>query len=124
MASEFDIIKYLSGILGGYVFDKAVLERIALERGVLEVTDYSSLDLKTRELLRADLAYAAYYSPHVWASSSQSHGSYTKTTGSQTISESDKERLYSIFAPIYQKYEDPKIEEILEQNGTVQWINV
>lgn len=122
MASEFDIIKYLSGILGGYVFDKAVLERIALERGVLEVTDYSSLDLKTKELLRADLAYAAYYSPYVWASSSQSHGSYTKTTGSQTISESDKERLYSIFAPIYQKYEDPKIDEILESGGTVEWI--
>lgn len=122
MASEFDIIKYLSGILGGYVFDKAVLERIALERGVLDVADYSSLDLKTRELLKADLAYAAYYSPHVWASSSQSHGSYTKTTGSQTISESDKERLYSIFAPIYQKYEDPKIDEILESSGTVEWI--
>lgn len=122
MASEFDIIKYLSGILGGYVFDKAVLERIALERGVLDVADYSSLDLKTRELLRADLAYAAYYSPHVWASSSQSHGSYTKTTGSQTTSESDKERLYSIFAPIYQKYEDPKIDEILESSGTVEWI--
>lgn len=122
MAGEFDIIKYLSGILGGYVFDKAVLERIALERGVLDVADYSSLDLKTRELLRADLAYAAYYSPHVWASSSQSHGSYTKTTGSQTISESDKERLYSIFAPIYQKYEDPKIDEILESSGTVEWI--
>ena len=122
MAGEFDIIKYLSGILGGYVFDKAVLERIALERGVLDVSDYSSLDLKTRELLRADLAYAAYYSPHVWASSSQSHGSYTKTTGSQTISESDKERLYSIFAPIYQKYEDPKIDEILESSGTVEWI--
>ena len=122
MASEFDIIKYLSGILGGYVFDKAVLERIALERGVLDVADYSSLDLKTRELLKADLAYAAYYSPHVWASSSQSHGSYTKTTGSQTISESDKERLYSIFATIYQKYEDPKIDEIVESSGKVEWI--
>ena len=63
MASEFDIIKYLSGIFGGFVFDKAVLERIALDRGVLEVTDYSELDTKTKELLRADLAYAAYYSP-------------------------------------------------------------
>lgn len=123
MASEFDIIKYLSGIFGGFVFDKAVLERIALDRGVLEVTDYSALDTKTKELLRADLAYAAYYSPSMWASSSRSHGNYKNSIGSQTISASDKEKLYNIFASAYKKYEDPKIEEILEQNGTVEWIN-
>lgn len=123
MASEFDIIKYLQGIFAGYVFDKTVLERIALERGVEDVESYSDLDQKTRELLRADLACAAYYSPNVWASSTQSHGSYTKTVGSQTIYVSEKERLYNIFASIYKKYEDPKLEEVLEQGGTVQWVD-
>lgn len=123
MASEFNIINYLSGILGGYVFDKAVLERIALERDVLDVVNYREIDTKTKELLRADLAYAAYYSPSTWASSEQTHGDYTKRVGSQTISLEEKNRLYNIFAPIYKKYEDEKLEEITANAANLQWLN-
>ena len=124
MASEFNIINYLSGILGGYVFDKSVLERIALERGVLEVVNYNELDKKTRDLLRADLAYTAYYSPTTWASSEQSHGDYSKRIGSQQISIEEKNRLYKIFAPIYEKYEDDKLEEIADSTANLQWLDL
>lgn len=123
MAIEFDIIRYLSGLLGGFVFDKATLEGIALERGVDNVTSFDELDDKTKELLRADLARAAYYSPNVWASSSQSHGSYTKSIGSQTLYEGNRERLYNIFSSIYKKYEDKALEEIEDQDSSVQWID-
>ena len=64
MGERFDIIEFLSG-LTNYVFDKAVLKRIALDRGVLSVTSYSELDDKTKDLLRADLLLAAYLSPNV-----------------------------------------------------------
>lgn len=123
MAIEFDIIKYLSGLLGGFVFDRATLEAIAWEREVTDVTSFDELDTKTKDLLRADLARAAYNSPNVWASSSQSHGSYTKTTGSQTLYSEDRERLYNIFYNIYKKYDDEKLIEIEKEDCNLQWID-
>lgn len=124
MAIEFDIIKYLSGLLGGFVFDRATLEAIAWEREVTDVTSFDELDDKTKDLLKADLARAAYYSPNVWASSFQSHGSYSRSIGSQTLYEGDRERLYNIFSTIYKKYEDKALEEITDTDNTVQWVNV
>lgn len=123
MAIEFDIIKYLSGLLGGFVFDRATLEAIALERGVADVESFDELDDKTKDLLRADLARAAYYSPNVWASSSQSHGSYTKTIGSQTLYEGDRQRLYNIFSNIYKRYEDKALKEIEAEDCNLQWLD-
>ena len=120
--NEFDIIEYLSGITQ-FTFDKAVLKRIALDRGVSEVTDYEELTQKQKELLRADLLYAAYLSPNIWASSTHSHGSYTKTIGSQTVYAVEKERLYNTFIGIYRKYEDEKLNEIEGTNATLQWLD-
>lgn len=120
--NEFNIIEYLSG-LTGYVFDKAVLTRVAYERGVQDVTNFEELDAKTKDLLKADLLYTAYLSPNVMASSTQSHGSYTKTIGSQTIYAAEKERLYNMFYNIYSKYEDDKIEEIKSNEATLQWLD-
>lgn len=122
MAQEFDIIKYISGLLAGFVFDKATLERIALDRGVMRVTSYEELDAKTKELLKADLAYSAYYSPTVWASSTQSHGSYSKSRGSQTVADNDKERLYNIFSSVYKKYDDPVLEQVEAEESNLQWM--
>ena len=59
MDEKFDIIEYLSGLFT-FTFDKAVLKRIALERGVYDVSDYSELDTQTKDLLKADLMYAIY----------------------------------------------------------------
>lgn len=120
--NEFDIIEYLSG-LTGFVFDKAVLKRIAYDRNVFEVTDYEELDTKTKDLLKADLLFTAYFSPNIWASSTQSHGSYTKSIGGQTIYTADKERLYNTFVRIYSKYEDDKLEEVKANEATLQWLD-
>lgn len=122
MNDEFDIIEYLSGITQ-FTFDKAVLKRIALDRGVAEIDDYEDLTQEQKDLVRADLLYAAYLSPNVWASSTQSHGSYTKTIGSQTIYAVEKERIYNSFIGIYRKYNDDKLSEIEEQGATLQWLD-
>ena len=53
-AIEFDILQYMSG-LTGFTFDKAVLVRIALERGVEEVTEYDELTKRDRDFITADL---------------------------------------------------------------------
>lgn len=124
MATErFDIIEFLSG-LTNYVFDKAVLQTIALGRDVADVTSYDELDKKTIELLEADLLYKAYFSPNVWASSTQSHGSYTRTVGSQTIYEAEKEKIYARLSFIYKKYDDEKLEEVEDLSGSLQWLDV
>lgn len=119
MTDKMDIIEYLSGMTG-FVFDKAVLKRIALDRAVY-YSDPESFDQKTKDLLYADLLYVAYISPNVWASSTHSHGSFSQTIGSQTIYSEDKERIYNIFMGLYRKYNDSKIEEI-EDNSTLQWL--
>jgi hypothetical protein len=119
MTDKMDIIDYLSG-LTGFVFDKAVLQRIALDRQALYV-DPENLDAQTKDLLRADLLYTAYVSPNVWASHTHSHGSFSQTTGSQTIYNEDKERIYNIFMGIYRKYNDEKLAEI-DDSSTLQWL--
>lgn len=121
MNDKFDIIDYLSGMTG-FTFDKAVLKRIALDRGVLNVASYDLLDTRIKDLLRADLLYTAYFSPNVWASYTHSHGSYSQTVGSQTIYTEEKEKLYNIFMGIYRKYDDEKLEEVGEE-GTVQFLD-
>ena len=119
MTDKMDIIDYLSG-LTGFVFDKAVLQRIALDRRVIYV-DPESIDQQTRDLLYADLLYTAYLSPNVWASHTHSHGSYSQTIGSQTIYSVDKERIYNIFMGIYRKYNDVKADEFSD-DSTLQWL--
>lgn len=119
MTDKFDIIEYLSG-LTGFVFDKAVLKRIAYDRGVFYVSTYEELSAEQKELLYADLLYVAYMSPSIWASSTQAHGSFSQTIGSQTIYAEDKEKLYNAFINIYKKYDDVKLEGI-EEYGNLQW---
>jgi hypothetical protein len=120
-SETFDIINYMSG-LTNYTFDKAVLERIALDRGVRGVTEYATLTQKDKDLLKADLYYEAYYSPTLSSSVSQSHGAFSKVIGSQQISASDKEKLFKAFSSIYKKYNDPKIEEQSELFSNLQWL--
>ena len=119
MDNSFDIIDFISG-LTGFVFDKAVLENIALQRGVRNCVSYSLLDQRTKDLMRADCLYAAYCSPNVMASYSHSHGSFSKSIGHQTIQ--DKDRLYNMFMSIYKKYDDPMAELVSGQDATLQWL--
>lgn len=116
---KFDIIDYIAS-LSGFVFDKAVLQRIALDRQVLH-HEPDDLTQEQKDLLRADLLYTAYLSPSVWASQTHSHGSFSSTTGSQSIFAEDKERIYNIALSIYKKYNDKKLEEVFD-SGTLQWL--
>lgn len=117
--ADFDILEYLSG-LTGFIFDKAVLKRIAMERGVLNATNIGDIDKKTRDLLLADLLLTVYMSPNTSASISQTHGSFSQTIGSQTIT--DREGLYNMFISLYRKWDDDKLEDVQDLGGTLQWL--
>lgn len=115
---QFDIIKYLEG-LTAYVFDKAVLTRIAVERDVMAVTDYKELTQQQKDLMLADLLYVIYVSPNYTASQTNQHGAYTQTIGSQRYD--TKKDIYNIMIGLYKKWDDPKLEQ-LGGNVTV-WVN-
>lgn len=119
MNTTINIIEYMSG-LTGFVFDKSVLRRIAFDRGVLNVEDCNVLTKQQKDLLLADLLYVAYCSPNVMASYSTSHGSFSKSIGSQTI---DKDRVYQMFMDIYRRYDDEKIQQIEGMSGNMVWLD-
>lgn len=119
MNTTIDIIEYLSG-LTGFVFDKSVLKRIAFDRGVLNIEDCNVLTKQQKELLLADLLYTAYCSPNVMASYSTSHGSFSKSIGSQTI---DKEHVYKMFVDIYKRYDDEMLEKVDGMSNNIVFID-
>lgn len=119
-AIEFDILQYMSG-LTGFTFDKAVLERIAFERGVEEVTEYDELTKRDRDLITADLLLTAYLSPNVWASYNQEHGSNKKGIGSQTMY--NKDEILDWLRGIYEEYDDPMIDQLPDNSARVFFRN-
>lgn len=115
----FDIIRYMSS-LTGYVFDDAVLERIALERNVAEVGSFSEITEKDKDLLTADLLFVLYTSPSKSASISKKHGQFSMSIGGQTIT--DKDGIYNLMMRMYQKWKDPKAEELESIGGGLEWM--
>jgi hypothetical protein len=119
-AIEFDILQYMSG-LTGFTFDKAVLTRIALDRGVAEVTNYAELTKRDRDLITADLLLTAYLSPTTWASFDQSHGSYKKGIGAQSMY--NKEEILDWLYNIYKQYDDEMLDELPDNTAKVFFRN-
>lgn len=117
--ASFDIIRYMSS-LTGYVFDDAVLERIALERNVAEVGSFAELTEKDKDLLTADLLFVLYTSPSKSASFSKKHGQFSQSVGSQTIT--DKDGIFYTMMRLYTKWEDHKAEELESIGGGLEWM--
>ena len=116
--AAFNIIRYMSS-LTGYVFDEAVLERIALERGVSEVTDFAQLTQRDKDLCLADMLLVLFTSPSQTASLSKKHGQFSQTIGSQTIY--NKEDIYDLMMRLYKKWGE-EVAEDLEGMGGIEWI--
>lgn len=117
---QFDIITYMS-TLTGFTFEKSVLERIAIERGVSEVTEYNQLEQKDKDLLLADLLFVAYTTPYQTSSLTKQHGAFSQTIGSQIIT--DKKSLFNLITALYRKWNDDKLETVNQMDGGLQWIN-
>lgn len=116
---QFNIISYMSSMTG-FVFDKPVLERIAMERGVAEVTSFEDLTEKQKDLLMADMLFVIYTSPTQTSSISKSHGNFSQTIGSQYIS--DKKNIYELMMKLYSKWGDSKAETVNAGGQGLQWL--
>lgn len=115
---KFNIIEYLEG-LTAFVFDKAVLKRVALERGVSKITSYEDLTQKDRDLLQADLLFVIYTSPNYTASLTNQHGAYTQTIGSQRYD--TKKDVYNVMIGLYEKWDDEKLGQLVSSETV--WVN-
>lgn len=116
---QFDIIAYM-GSLTGYTFDRPVLERIALERGVQDAVSLEELSQRDRDLILADMLFVLYTSPTQTASLTKQHGAFSQTIGSQYIS--DKRNIYELMNKLYAKWDDPKLEDISDTAGGLAWL--
>ncbi len=110
------IIDYIDG-LTAFVLDKAVLKRIAFDRGVLGI-DPTDLTEKQKELLHADVLFVIWSGPNNTPSLSHQHGQFSTTRGSQTYG--DKEDIYDTMVKIYRKYGDAKLDLIPE--SSLSWM--
>ena len=111
------IINYI-GSLTGFSFERSVLERIALERGVDRVSDVADLTEKDKDLITADLLYVAFFSPTDTASMTKKHGTFAITIGSQYIT--NRGALWRMMKRLYDKWGDDKLGDTNE--GGLQWM--
>lgn len=119
---KFDIIEYLSG-LTSFVFDRAVLNRVAFECGVCHVETYADLTEEDRDRCKAALLETIVFGPYQTASSTSQHGSYTLTVGAQTITSQALETIKTELRRLYSKYsEDAKLEALNASGGEMRWI--
>lgn len=119
----FDILDYLSGMTN-FVFDKSVLNRIALDCGVSEITSYVDLTDEDKDRCKIALLETIIYGVYQTASTSVQHGSYQLSVGAQTITAAMLERLKAELRRLYKKYgEEDKLEDLNALDGEVKWIN-
>ena len=120
--SEFNIINYLAGMTG-FVFDKDVLERIALDCGVSEVTEYSELTQENKDRCMIALLRTILNTPYSTASHTSKHGEWQEQIGSQSLTAAFREDIRAQLKKLAQKYDDEELLEELEDMGAnLQWM--
>lgn len=120
--SKFNIINYLAGMTG-FVFDKDVLQRIALDCGVSEVTDYSELTQENKDRCMIALLRTILNTPYSTASHTSKHGEWQEQIGSQSLTAAFREDIRAQLKKLAQKYDDEELLEELEDMGaTLQWM--
>lgn len=115
--AEFDVISYI-GSLVGYPIPKNVIERIATERGVISVEDWTEIDKHTRNLVLADLLMYIFTSPNNSGNKSRQHGDFSVSIGGVVIY--DKSDIYNLMMQLYTK-PDMELWEALGNIGGCSW---
>ena len=122
MSASFNIISYLAGMTG-FVFDREILFRVALDCNVDSVTDYTELTQEDKDKCRIALLETVLVSPHTTASQPNEHGGYRTQTGSQTITEAVLENVKSELRKLYDKYDmQDKLDALNDMSATLQWM--
>ena len=118
----FNIIDFIAGLYP-YVFDIAVLRRVAYDCGVIEITEYSELTEEQKDRCRIALLETLVLNPYQTASQTSKHGEWQEQTGSQMTTAKNIESIKNELKMLYKKYgEDEKLEQLENETANMEWM--
>ena len=118
----FNIIDFIAGLYP-YVFDIAVLRRVAYDCGVIEITEYSELTEEQKDRCRIALLETLVLNPYQSASQTSKHGEWQEQTGSQMTTAKNIESIKNELKRLYKKYgEDEKLEQLESETANLEWM--
>ena len=118
----FNIIDFIAGLYP-YVFDIAVLRRVAYDCGVIEITEYSELTEEQKDRCRIALLETLVLNPYQTASQTSKHGEWQEQTGSQMTTAKNIESIKKELKRLYKKYgEDEKLEQLESETANLEWM--
>ena len=118
----FNIIDFIAGLYP-YVFDIAVLRRVAYDCGVIEITEYSELTEEQQDRCRIALLETLVLNPYQTASQTSKHGEWQEQTGSQMTTAKNIESIKNELKRLYKKYgEDEKLEQLENETANLEWM--
>lgn len=101
----FPLVAYLKGLVGFDIPDDS-LNVILLKRNVHGNDDVVNIDVKTKDLLYADVLMYGTSIPSSYGGEEDSDNGWTHKESSRTVTTSDKKRWDALAKIIYQKYRD------------------
>ena len=118
----FNIIDFIAGLYP-YVFDIAVLRRVAYDCGVIEITKYSELTEEQKDRCKIALLETLVLNPYQTASQTSKHGEWQEQTGSQMTTAKNIESIKNELKRLYNKYgEDEKLEQLESETANLEWM--
>ena len=118
----FNIIDFIAGLYP-YVFDIAVLRRVAYDCGVIEIAEYSELTEEQRDRCKIALLETLVLNPYQTASQTSKHGEWQEQTGSQMTTAKNIESIKNELKRLYKKYgEDEKLEQLESETANLEWM--
>ena len=121
--TQFDIINDFLAGLYPYVFDIAVLRRVAYDCGVIEITEYSELTEEQKDRCKIALLETLVLNPYQTASQTSKHGEWQEQTGSQMTTAKNIESIKNELRRLYKKYgEDEKLEQLESETANLEWM--
>ena len=118
----FNIINFIAGLYP-YVFDIAVLRRVAYDCGVIEITEYSELTEEQKDRCKIALLETLVLNPYQTASQTSKHGEWQEQTGSQMTTAKNIESIKNELRRLYKKYgEDEKLEQLESETANLEWM--
>lgn len=123
MEANLEILNLLAGKIN-FVFDKATLLYAAYKSGISEAESLVDVDEEQEDAFHVVLLESIVYGPYQTASSTNKHGQWEKTVGSQTITASALESIKAELKRLYKKQGDESKIEMLEgTGGETKWID-
>ena len=118
----FNIIDFIAGLYP-YVFDIAVLRRVAYDCGVIEITEYSELTKEQKDRCRIALLETLVLNPYQTASQTSKHGEWQEQTGSQMTTAKNIESIKNELKRLYRKYGmDEELEQLENETANMEWM--